>query len=119
MISGRYPKALYNKGVSLADLGRYEEAVEAYRACLDMSPGIAVVLTNLGVALANLGQSGEAIRSFDEALAIDPRDPMTWHNKGLVLAKLGRDEESLACFERFRDLIGNHQPQNINPLPFR
>jgi tetratricopeptide (TPR) repeat protein len=50
-VSGSYPKSLYNKGVSLTDVGKYEEAAEAYRACLDMSPGVAVVLTNLGVAL--------------------------------------------------------------------
>ncbi len=86
-ISPRYPKALYNKGVSLADLGRFTEAVDAYTACITMNPGIGTVLTNLGVSLANLGRFEEAVRNFDQALEIDPRDALTWHDKGLALSK--------------------------------
>jgi hypothetical protein len=36
-----------------------------------------------------------------------------------VLSGKQQKNVQLACFERFRDLIENHQPQNINPLPFR
>ena len=53
-IRRKYPKALYNTGVALGELGRFEEAVLLYDECLAVNPGVAMVMTNKAVALARL-----------------------------------------------------------------
>jgi tetratricopeptide (TPR) repeat protein len=104
---------------SLADLGRFDEAIEAYKTCITMNPGVATVLTNLGVSLANLRRFEEAIAYFDQALAIDPRDAMAWHDKGLALSQIGREEDAMACFEKYRELSGGHASKDMDLRPFK
>jgi len=62
---------LWNKlGASLANGGRSEEAVEAYRHALDLSPGYIRTRYNLGVACINLGAYREAMQHFLTALTL-------------------------------------------------
>jgi tetratricopeptide (TPR) repeat protein len=49
-------RALNNKGVSLAALGRHEEAIPLYDKALAINPNDSITLNNKGLALAALGR---------------------------------------------------------------
>jgi len=89
-----------NKGVSLANLGRREEAIRCYDRALEIDPRDADAWYNKGVSLADLGRRDEAIHCYDRTLEIDPRYAKAWYNKGNSLDNLGRREEAIRCYDR-------------------
>lgn len=56
---------LVNKGVSLANLGLHDEAIDAYRQALRINPEDANAYNNLGIALKDKGLLDEAIDAFE------------------------------------------------------
>src|SRR5574341_873832 len=81
-------KALYNKGLSLDNLGTYKEAITYYDKVLAIDPNDIAALNNKGAALDDLGRYEEAITYYDKALAIDPNDVYALNNKIAALGKL-------------------------------
>lgn len=69
-------------------LGRYREAVEAYRQALRSNMEVVIWRLNLGISLTQLGPSavGEAEQRLREVLALDPANTRAWEE----LRKLGR-----------------------------
>lgn len=65
-------EAVYLQGNQLYQDGRFEEAVEAYRAVLSAGVESAVLRYNLGNAWFKAGELGPAILSWERALALDP-----------------------------------------------
>ena len=87
-----------NRGVSLGELGRHEEAVACYSKALEIDPRDVYAWSNKGGDLSALGRQEEAIACLDQALRLNPEFAYAWINKGNVLHSLGRYEEALACF---------------------
>ena len=56
-----YPTALYDVGNAFAKLGHWEEAIQAYRHALEITPNQPDIMDNLGFALAQNKQLPEAI----------------------------------------------------------
>ena len=59
-------------GVALEDLGRIDDAVQAYRQALQIKPDYAEVYYNLGTALAKAGKPEESLRNLDRAIELKP-----------------------------------------------
>lgn len=57
----------FDEGNALFSRGRYREAVDAYRRCVDLGPETANARFSLGVALRRLGEPRQAARAFREA----------------------------------------------------
>jgi tetratricopeptide (TPR) repeat protein len=94
-----------NKGASLSNLGRSEEALACYDRALAINPQDAEAWSNKGNALGALGRSEEALACYDRALAINPQLAQAWSNKGVVLANdFQLYREALACFEEAQRL---------------
>ena len=93
-----------NRGSSLANLGRYEEAVRCFDRALCLSPSSVMALDNKGTGLEMLGRHEEAIACFDEALRLDPCNPSAWSHKGATLDSLGRYEQALQSQNRALEL---------------
>lgn len=91
---------LDNKGATLSELGRLQEAVACFEKALEINPRFADAWSNKGNALTNLGRHQEAITCFDKALEINPRDAVIWNNKGVPLRELGRLKEAMACNDK-------------------
>ena len=91
---------LLNKGVSLAMLGRPEEAIEFYDNALKINPRDADAWANKGTALRRLKKLEQAIECHDEALEINPRLAMAWTNKGSALGDLGKFEQAIECHDK-------------------
>ena len=65
---------IWNKlGATLANGGRSEEAVEAYRHALQLSPGYVRSRYNLGISCVNLKVYREAVEHFLTALNIQKK----------------------------------------------
>ncbi|KAI8795532.1 peroxisomal targeting signal 1 receptor [Biomphalaria glabrata] len=111
---------LWNKyGATLANGSRSEEAVEAYRQALEISPGFIRSRYNLGIACINLQAYKEAVEHFVLALNMqkESRGPYgqtsamsenIWSTLRMALSLLGRTDLYEACdrrdLERLKDI---------------
>jgi tetratricopeptide (TPR) repeat protein len=81
-------RALYNYGVTNANLQRWPEALSAYRGALAIAPGDARLHANIGWTLMKLGQEAEAERELQIALRLDPS---LQAERNYLNARYGRD----------------------------
>jgi tetratricopeptide (TPR) repeat protein len=93
-------RAHYNLGISLTDLGKYEEAVYHFSYAIRLEPEYAGLYSHMGVALAGQGKTDEAIVYYQEALRIKQNDETTHNNLGVALAGKGKLEEAIAHFQQ-------------------
>jgi HEAT repeat protein len=87
-------------GLTLASLGRYEEALSIYKNGIAINPRNDALWSNAGALLANLERYDEALRSYKQALALCMSDEKVWYQTGIVLNNLGRYAEAVKCFDR-------------------
>jgi tetratricopeptide (TPR) repeat protein len=79
------------KGESLMELGRYEEAIQAYDEALQLSlDDPSIVWNSKGIALAKLGKYENATLAFDEAINTSGDYDEPWNNKGTALVDYGK-----------------------------
>ena len=88
-----------NRGLALAALDRFEAAVGAFSAALEMQPDLAQALRSRGLTLAQLGRFAEAIPDLDKGLEARPRDPFVLNERGLAYAGLGQHARAAEDFE--------------------
>jgi tetratricopeptide (TPR) repeat protein len=109
----RVNAALFNKGVVLAQLGRNEQAIDAYDRLVNRVGGSSELglrenavraLFNKGASLQGLERREEAIAVFDDLIGEyeDDADPIVREavgkalvNKGIALAELNRTTEAM------------------------
>lgn len=101
-----YGDAHHNLGVTLAESGRWEEAVKAYQRALAILTytRLESTYTTLGLAYYNLGRLGEAESVLLQAIRLEPTLQAARYHLGLVLEKAGRREEAKAVFRGVREL---------------
>ena len=91
--------ALWERGYALHLLGRYEAAVDRFRASIEILP-TAEGHTFLGWSLSMLGQVEEALAECRKAIALDPDYGNPYNDIGAYLIELGRPEEAIPWFEK-------------------
>ena len=89
-----------NKGFSLNELGRYEEAIKSLDHALRIDPKYAYAWNNKGISLNRLGRYEEAIKWYDKDLEINPEDAYARFNRSEALFAFSRWEEG---FESIQD----------------
>ena len=67
-----FTEDLFDKGVALANLGKFDEAIACFDTILKDSPNNLRVMTAKGIALRGQGNNTEALRYFDAVLALNP-----------------------------------------------
>jgi len=88
----------FNRGLALADQGRWAEAVDRYRAALAIDPNLAEAHNGLGLAWLRLGRAEEAVGALRQAVALNPNLPQGYTNLGRALGGLGRNEEARSSY---------------------
>ncbi|WP_353930331.1 tetratricopeptide repeat protein [Okeanomitos corallinicola TIOX110] len=99
---------IWNKrGISLDNLGKYEEAISSYDKAVEIKSDFHQVWNNRGISLNNLGKYEEAISSYDKAVEIKPDLHLAWYNRGISLHKLGRYEEAIFSYDKAVEIKPN------------
>jgi protein O-mannosyl-transferase len=92
-------RAHYNLGISLTDLGKYDEAIYHFSYAIRLEPEYAALYSHMGVALAGQGKTEEAIAYYNEALRRKRDDETTHNNLGVALAGKGMLDEAILHFQ--------------------
>jgi tetratricopeptide (TPR) repeat protein len=79
-------EARYNLGNALFQQGRFDEAIAAYRASLQINPANAQADNNLSSALLKQGRTDEAIAATEKALELQPGNVLSQNNLAWILA---------------------------------
>jgi len=87
--------AYNNLGVAYRRLGRFDEAVAAYKKALALDPSLGAIHRNLGVALMKTGVWSEAREAFSRALQIEPTHATTHVNLGVVCINMGLFDDAV------------------------
>jgi tetratricopeptide (TPR) repeat protein len=101
-------EALNTRGVVLAKLRRFEEALASYDAALAAAPDRVDIRINRGTTLLELDRFDEALASFDGALAADPTNLAALINRGNACVKDKRFAEALGSYDRALAIDPNH-----------
>lgn len=88
-----------NKGLALANQGKYEEAIQAYDEAIRCDPEYISPWNNKGLALKNQGNLTGAIQAYNKAIRLDPTNAMAWYNKGLALGMWGMYDEVIQAYD--------------------
>ncbi len=87
-----------NIGASLAEQGKYGDAVLHYTEALRIKPDDFEARYNLANALARQGKLEESLSQYAEALRIQPDAAAVHNNMGIALSYLGRTDEAVIHF---------------------
>ena len=109
----------FNKGFSLGEQGKFDEAIECYDKALENDPQYADAWHNKGFALVEQGSYYEAIKCCNRGLDIDPESAATWNNKGRAFYEQGRFDEAIECYNSGLDIDQEYvHPWNNKGLIF-
>jgi tetratricopeptide (TPR) repeat protein len=114
-------RAHYNVGNELAELNRFDEAIESYRRALVIRPLYAKARNNLGNTLVAMQRFDDAIAEFEEAIRLGP-DPwdnspepaLPHYNLGNTLLQLGRTDEAERYFREAVKISPRFEPAYTN-----
>jgi len=87
-------RALHNRGVSYATLGRYEEAIEDFNLTLELNPRFADAFFNRGEVRYQLGQYDVAVKDYSRAIELAADEADYYNGRGHAYYRLGRVEEA-------------------------
>ncbi len=132
-----YPKVIANQGLLYLTTGRYQEALEANLAALEMrkqldanSTAYATSLNNLAMTYKSIGQYNEAEQHFDQALEVIKKNEgkesisyaIVLNNKGMLFQTIGRYAEAETLLKEalttakntLREKSNNYQRMLVN-----
>jgi len=99
----------FNLGYYLAETGRDDEAVTAYRRSVALEPANARARASLGGVLTRLGAHDEALSQLREAVRLEPALPSALTNLGIELSSRHQAEEAVDLLQRALAL----EPANV------
>lgn len=93
--------SMFERGCRLdSEPATYKEAMEVYRACIEIDPTFADAHCNLGAVLYNSGAPEAARRCFERCLEIDSRHVEAHFNLANLLEEAGCDEMAMSHYRQ-------------------
>ena len=90
---------LYNRGNTLYNLSRFEEALAAYEKAISLRSDYAEVWQEKAKTLYELKKYQESQAAYDRAIELKPEYLEAWTGRGYALDKLQQSQEAIASFE--------------------
>ena len=87
-------------GVTLANEGGYQQAIDHYNRALALNPRMATVYNHRADAHYELREYDPAISDYKMALSFDSDNDAVHHNLGLAYASQGNYHQALRCYDR-------------------
>ena len=106
----KYPNAfiVWNiLGVSTAQIGMLDKAIEAYKKTISLKPDFAEPYYNMGNVLKNHGKLDEAVAAYKKAILLKSNYGKAYNNMGLVLQGQGKIDESIEAYNKSISLNPN------------
>ena len=103
LLTKKYPASpiIWNMiGVSRAQIGMLNEAIEAYKKCISLKPNFSDAHFNMGIALNNYGKSNEAIEAFNKAISYNPNHAEAYNNLGNVHLYQDALDEAINAYKK-------------------
>ncbi|MEO1093525.1 MAG: substrate-binding domain-containing protein [Cyanobacteria bacterium J06638_28] len=97
-------KSLAQRGTTLVNLGRLDEALKSLDHSLEMEPREITAWLGKGHLMTQKGRFDEAIFCFDKAIALNSNLGAPWQGKGMALQSMGRTAEANECFAKAQSL---------------
>jgi len=97
------PKVWNERGVTLHQMGRLDEAEDSYRRALKLDGKYALAWNNVGVLSAHRNNAATAERAFNRALDAKPEFDDARLNLGLLWVKTGRSEAGVELYREMLD----------------
>src|SRR5262249_15566080 len=85
--------AWYNRGTTLAHVGRYESVIADFTEAMRLQPDFPLAYCNRGLAKTELGRYDEALADYAKAIEQDPNSTNCYFSRG-TLSRDGRIPES-------------------------
>ncbi|MBD1929236.1 tetratricopeptide repeat protein [Trichocoleus sp. FACHB-90] len=98
---------LYNRGKTLSELNRNEEAIALYNKALKISPDYFEAWNGRGKSLLDLKKYKEALDAYDKAIQLSPVSFEAWAGRGYVLDNLQRYKEAIYSFDKALEIKEN------------
>jgi tetratricopeptide (TPR) repeat protein len=100
------------EGLALLGMRRHEDAIEAYRACAEVTPWLAECRLGLGIALRESDRAEAALAPLAEAAKLDALDPRVPFETARTLRALLRRDEA-AAFSARAELLSQRLSQRL------
>ena len=89
----------FYQGLCAYQLGRFDDAIDAFRVCIALAPETAECYYNRALAHEALGTRRLALRDYTHALQLDRTLSEAALNRGILLSAEGRHAEAAADFD--------------------
>ena len=99
---------LVNRSLALAQLARFDEAIDGLRQAVALAPGDREALINLALSLKRIGRTAEAAEALASAVAADPGFAEAFAVLGGIHHDAERAAEARAAFERALAVDSRH-----------
>ena len=80
------------------DLGRLEEAVQAYKNAISLAPEQVSAWNNLGHLYMKLGNQAEALTAFQKAIEQNGSDAVSWNGLGDLYHQTGHNDDAIYAY---------------------
>ncbi len=104
-----FPQAHNNLGNVYLAMGRYDEAIEQFEACLEYifyQPSFPQTYTNLGISYTKKGDNEKAMESFKIAIKLAPKYCPARLNLGHLYGKLEKHNEAIIEYQKVVNTCG-------------
>ena len=92
-------ETFYNRGLSLAGLGKLEEALEDFDEAIRTRPVFPEAFRSRGASRARLGRLQDALADFDTAIRQKPDFAEAYYDRGVAKNCQGRHGEAIADYD--------------------
>ncbi len=96
--------AIYNLGIMLMKLERYDEAIDAFKKAIEIRPDYDSAYYNIGFAYSKQKKYKESIEAFEKFVEISPDSADGWFNIGVGYMLLKKFNEALEPLEKCVEL---------------
>src|SRR6266446_281679 len=96
-ISSEDAEVYYRTGTRLLELGRYNEAIEAFQKAIKVKSDSPLIHNDLGYSYFLVGKYGPAVAAYREAIRLQPNYALAHNNLGAAYLRL-KDYENAYLF---------------------
>jgi len=101
LIGGTEADAHFQKGVTYANQGDYQKAIEEFNQALKVNSQYVDAYCGIGITNLNQKKYREAIEAFEKTIALNPERAIAYYLLGMAYEQIMRYAEAIAAWEKF------------------